>query len=73
MLLDVMIATEADGPAIGRLEPRASVGIAPNMRALDGSTETIGDATMVLVHPGTMRRALTVVGLARPLAFKPVR
>ena len=73
MLLDVVIAAEADDPAIGWLEPRASVGVASHMRALDGPRQAPRHAAMMLAHPGTMGRALTAVGLARPLALKPVR
>ena len=73
MLLDVVIAAEADGPPVRRLEPRPAVGVAPNMRAFDGSRQAAGHAAMVLAHPGTMGRALTVVRVARPLALKPVR
>ena len=73
MLLDVVIAAEADNPAIGRLEPCTAVSVASNMRALNGSGETAGHAAMVLAHPGTMRRTLPSARFTRSLALKPVR
>lgn len=73
MLLDVVIAAEANGPPVRRLQARASVGVASHMRALDRPRQAPRHAAMMLAHPGTMGRALTAVGLARPLALKPVR
>lgn len=73
VLLDVMIATEADDPAIGRLKPRASVGIASNMRALDWAGEAARHAAVVLAHPGTVGGTLTSVRFTGSLALKPVR
>ena len=73
VLLHVVIATKADDPAIGRLQPRASVGVTPNMRALNGSAETARHAAMMPAHPGAVSRAPAAIGFARPLAFKPVR
>jgi hypothetical protein len=73
MLFYVVIAAEADGPAIGRLEARATVGVASNVSTLDRPRQTVGHAAVMLAHPGSMSGALTVFRLARPLALKPVR
>ena len=73
MLLAVVIAAKADDPAVGGLKPRAPIGVASYMCALNGPPETIRHAATVLAHPGAMSRALTAGWLARLLALKPVR
>ena len=73
VLLNVVIATETDDPAIGRLEPRASIGVATNVRAFDGTGEAAWHAAVMLAHPGAMGRALAVIRFTTSLALKPVR
>ena len=73
MLLDVVIATETDGPPVRWLEPGTAVGVTPNMRALDGSSQATRHAAMMPTHPGAMSRTLAAVRLAGPLTLKPVR
>ena len=73
VLFNVVITTEADDPAIGRLEAHASVGVTAHMRALDRPGETARHAAVMFAHPGTVGGALAAARLARPLALKPVR
>lgn len=73
VLLDVVVATEADCPAIRRLESDTSISITTDMSALDRTLKTTGNAAVMAAHPRAMRRALAAARLARPLALKPVR
>ena len=68
-----MLATEAYGPSVGGLEGDPSVRVTSNMSALDGPTETVRNAAVVLAHPSTVSGALTAILFTRPLALKPLR
>ena len=72
MLLDVVLATKADGPSIGRLERRSAVGVAVHMRAFDRPPQAAGNAAMMPPDPGAMRRAFAA-GARPALALKPSR
>ena len=73
VLLDMVITTQADRPAIRGLEAHAAVGIAAHMRAFDGTAETAWHTAVVAAYPGAMGRALAAAELASPLTLKPVR
>ena len=43
------------------LSPDASIGVAPNMRALDRPRKTAGDAAVMFAHPGAVSGALAAI------------
>ena len=73
MLLDVVIATEADRPTIRWLESDTPISITTDMSALDGAFGAAGNAAVMATHPGAVSRTLAAARLTGLLALKPVR
>jgi hypothetical protein len=73
VLLLMMSSTETDCPSIRGLEPRASVGVAPDMRAFDRPQKTAGDTAVMFAYPRAVSGALAAVPITSLLALKPVR
>ena len=67
VLLRVVSAAQADGPAVGGLERAAAVGTRANVGALDRAGETTGDRTAMPPDPGAVRRT-RARGIGAPLA-----
>lgn len=72
VLLGVVGAAQADGPAVGGLERAAAVGAQANVGALDRIGKTTQDRTAMPPHPGTVRRTRARV-IDAPLADEPGR
>jgi hypothetical protein len=73
VLLDMVISTETDRPAIRRLESEASISIAADVSTLNRPPQAARYAAVMAAHPGAMRRTLAVARLAGLLALKSVR
>ena len=73
MLLDVVITTQADRPAIRRLQASAPIGVAADMSAFYGTAETAWHTAVVAAYPGAVSGALATIGFARRFTLKPVR
>jgi hypothetical protein len=55
VLLSMMLAAQADGPAIGGFEARSAVGAAAHVGAFYGKLHALWHDTMMPPHPGAMR------------------
>ena len=73
MLLEVVLVTKADSPAVGRLEGNTPIGVSPNVRTFYRPCQAARHAAVVAAHPRAMSRALAAIRLAGFLALKPVR
>ena len=73
VLLQMMSSTETDGPSIRGLETRASIRLAPDVRAFDRPQKTAGDAAVMPAYPGAVSGALAACPITSFLALKPVR
>jgi len=71
VLLLVVGAAQADCPAVGGFEGKATVGAAADMGAFDGAAGAAGHAAMVAPHPGAVGGAgspvTAALGRLKPL------
>lgn len=74
VLLNMVRAAQADGPAIGWLETDTSVCVRPDMGTVDRTPLTPRDAAAMPSYPGTMSGTFAALReLRRALALKPFR
>ena len=61
VLLDVMLAAQADGPTVGWLEAEPAVGVPTNVGTLDRSIQASRHAAVVAPDPGAVSRTFTAI------------